>query len=124
MKRTILAAAASGLVAMALLGGTGAPTRHSCTTGSCPAAKPALAGPAGGASVGLATYALAMPTIGSVDLLDGVGFPLYRMGIYRMGIYRTGWGIYRTGWGIYGTGWSIDPGSIAVRFPASPFALA
>ena len=109
MKRTILAATATGLVALALLGGTGAPTRHCCTTGSCPPAEPALADPAGGASVGMATYALATPTIGSVDLLDCVGFPV-------------GFPIYQGG--LLGVGWRIDPGSIVVGFPASPFALA
>jgi len=109
MKRTILAAAATGLMAMALLGVTGAPARHICATGSCPPAKPALAAPARGVSVGSATYALAMPTIGSVDLLDCVGFPV-------------GFPIYLRG--LLGAGWSIDPGSIVVDVPAPSYALA
>ncbi len=109
MKRTILAAVATGLVAMAMLGGTAGPPRHHCLTGSCTPVRPALAAPAGGGSVGLATYALATPTIGSVDLLDCVGFPV-------------GFPIYLRG--LLGAGWSIDPGSIAVDVPAPGFALA
>jgi hypothetical protein len=105
MRHTIIAAAATGLMAMAVLGGTGAPARLSCTTESCPPAKPALAGPTEGARVGVATYALAMPTIGSVDLLDCVGFPIYLRGLL-------------------GAGWRIDPGSIVVDVPAPSYALA
>jgi hypothetical protein len=105
MKRTILAVTATGLMALALMGAMGTPTRDSCTTGSCPPAEPGLAGPAAGASAGLATYALATPTIGSVDLLDCVGFPIFRMGIYRFG-------------------WSIDPGSFAVGVPAPLYLWA
>jgi hypothetical protein len=109
MKRTILAAVATGLVATAMLGGTWGPPRHHCPTGSCTPVRPALAAPAGGGSVALATYALAAPTIGSVDLLDCVGFPV-------------GFPIYLKG--LLGTGWSIDSGSIAIDVPAPVFALA
>ena len=59
--------------------------------------------------MGVATYALATPTIGSVDLLDCVGFPV-GFPIYLSGLLRAGW--------------SVDPGSIAVDVPAPVFALA
>jgi hypothetical protein len=109
MKRTILAVTATGLMALALMGAMGTPTRDSCTTGSCPPAEPGLAGPAAGASAGLATSALAPPTIGSVDLLDCVGFPV-------------GFPVYLRS--LLWAGWSIDPGSIVVDVPAPSYALA